>query len=427
MSDAPAISIIVPTYNRRARLLRLLRSLAAEHARGERFEVVVAVDGATDGTPEALAAYDAPYPLRWSNAPNRGPAAARNRAIAGAEGDLLLFLDDDVTVAPGLVAAHRAAQAGEERAVVFGPMLPPPDRRLPPWLAWEAAALQKQYDAMRRGVYAPTPRQFYTANASMRRALVLRAGGFDETFTRAEDVELAWRLETHGARFRFAPAARIWHEPDRDFATWRAVAYQYGRHDVLLARGSRPEILDEALEEWATRHRLNRFAAEATVGRALQQRLAVGALTGCVRLPLAPLRLRLAACSALFSIAYWQGIADESGAGKDVWRHLAAGRFPEKEAELARGPLADGGTPGSAGAASPVPSVGKGEENDHGAAAVEEAAAVLPFSTRQTWPLTQPPAPYLPLGVGKEQPGCGTNSDDATGQGEVVAATRRQS
>jgi GT2 family glycosyltransferase len=315
-----SLSIILPTYNRRARLLRLLDSLAAEHARGARFEVVVAVDGASDGTQAALNAYAAPYPLRWSDAPNGGAASARNRAIAAAGGDLLLFLDDDVIAAPGLIAAHRAAHSGSssEYTVAFGPMLPPPEQVLPPWLAWEAAVLQKQYDALLAGLYAPTPRQFYTANASVRRALVQRAGGFDESFHRAEDVELAWRLAGQGARFEFLPEARIWHEPDRSFATWRAVAYQYGRSDVLLARGSSPQILNDVLEEWTARHPLNRLAAQTAVAHTLRRRALTALLATSVRLPL-PVRLRLAACSALFSVEYWQAIADTTGTGARVW------------------------------------------------------------------------------------------------------------
>ena len=318
------LSIIVPTFNRRARLLRLLGSLADEHARGARFEVVVAVDGASDGTQAALDAYTAPYPLRWSDAPNVGPSAARNRAIAAAEGELLLFLDDDVTAAPGLIAAHRAAHAaGDARTVAIGPMLPPPGRTLPPWLGWEAAALQKQYDAMRVGLYTPTPRQFYTANASLRRALVQQAGGFNETFRRAEDVELAWRLAGLGADFAFLPEARIWHEPDRGFAAWRTIAYQYGRCDVLLARGSRPQILDEALADWDERHPLNRLAARLAVGHPLRRRIVAAALAAAVQLPLPVRRARLAACSALFSLEYWQGIADTTGTGALVWRDAA--------------------------------------------------------------------------------------------------------
>src|SRR5579875_597350 len=315
-ANAPPLSIIVPTYNRRERLLRLLRSLAEESTRGAAFEVVVAIDGSTDGTAEALAGFVAPYPLIVLAGTNRGPAAARNRAVTAARGTRLLFLDDDVIAAPGLVAHHVAAAAGDECAVTIGPMLPPPGVRLAPWLRWEAETLQKQYDAMLAGVYAPTPRQFYTGNAALARALFDTVGGFDETYRRGEDVEFARRLEAAGARFAFVPEAIVWHEPDRSFTDWLRVAYAYGTHD---ARAGAP--LATALEEWPERHPLNRCAARLAVGHRLRRAAIEVPLRALALAPLPGLAgPRRCACSALFAIRYWQGAADTTGLGTAIWR-----------------------------------------------------------------------------------------------------------
>lgn len=319
-ANAPPLSIIVPTYNRRERLLRLLRSLAEEHARGAAFEVVVAIDGSTDGTAEALAGFAAPYPLIVLAGANRGPAAARNRAVAAARGAQLLFLDDDVIAAPGLVARHAAGAASDDRAVTIGPMLPPPRARLAPWLRWEAETLQKQYDAMLAGVYAPTPRQFYTGNAALARALFDAAGGFNESYRRGEDVEFARRLEATGARFVFVPEAIVWHEPDRSFSDWLRVAYAYGTHD---ARASEP--LATALAEWPERHPLNRCAARLAIGHRLRRMAIEAPLRALALAPLPGLAgARRHACSALFTIRYWQGAADTTGLGPAIWRASAS-------------------------------------------------------------------------------------------------------
>ncbi|MER3420153.1 MAG: glycosyl transferase family 2, partial [Chloroflexota bacterium] len=80
------MSVVIPTFNRRARLERLLRALEDEHAAGPRFDVVVVVDGATDGTEAMLAALRPRYPLYVLRQPNRGPAAARNRGVTAAAG-----------------------------------------------------------------------------------------------------------------------------------------------------------------------------------------------------------------------------------------------------------------------------------------------------------------------------------------------------
>jgi GT2 family glycosyltransferase len=315
------VSVIVPTFNRKDRLARMLRALDAVIPSGLSLEAVVVVDGATDGTEELLATLQTSYPLRVLTQKNAGPGAARNRAIAAATGDILIFLDDDVIPTEGLITHYLEIHRRDPHAVITGPMIAPPGMRLAPWLQWEADTLQKQYDAMEAGRWAPTPRQFYTANASTRRADVLAAGGFDERYTRAEDVEMAFRMADRGARFYFVPAAAVLHEPDRTFAGWMRVPYEYGRHDVLMARGGRPLLLELAYREWSERHLLNRLAPRLCVGRPWRKPL-TAALSALVKakLPRKLVRVQIKVCSVLFTMQYWQGIADATGTGARVWQ-----------------------------------------------------------------------------------------------------------
>jgi GT2 family glycosyltransferase len=317
----PSLSIVIPTYNRRDRLKRLLNTLERLHAASPEFEVIVVVDGSTDGTVEMLSELRPTYSMQVLAQANRGPAAARNRAMAAAGGEVLLFLDDDVTPESGLIARHLAMHEREDDAVVIGPMRAPGDSRMAPWLQWEAAMLQKQYGAMLRGLYPPTPRQFYTANASIRTAHARAAGGFDESFTRAEDVEFAYRLSDRGLRFFFDPAAVVWHEPDRSFGSWLQVGYQYGRHDVLMTREhGRLHVLETAYEEWCDRHPLNKWLARAGVGHPWRTRIAVAGLRLLIGLGgNRGTGTQMALCSALFNLQYWRGIADATGLGPHVW------------------------------------------------------------------------------------------------------------
>jgi GT2 family glycosyltransferase len=252
--------------------------------------------------------------------------AARNAAIAAADGELLVFLDDDVTPTERLLEQHAAIHRVDRRAVVIGPMVEPPGRRMAPWLRWEAAMLKKQYDAMQQGRYPPTPRQFYTANASVRREHVLAAGGFDETFTRAEDVELGYRLADNGLRFYFIPTATVIHDPNRTFDGWCRVPYEYGRHDVLMARDrGRPDVLRLAYRDWHRRHRVNRVLPRACVGHRWRFRAAASSLGVAIRLAakLGEGRVTMALCSILFNLQYWRGIADATGLGAHIWAGTA--------------------------------------------------------------------------------------------------------
>ncbi len=318
----PSVTVVVSTYNRRNALERLLRSLDGLRPAATRLEAVVTVDGCTDATRDLLATISLGYPLRVIDVTNNeGPAKGRNRALAQAQGDVILFLDDDVLPLPGLVERHLAVHRSDPDAVVIGPMLPPSDGGMPAWLRWEAVTLKKQYDAIARGDYQPTPRQFYTANASVRRIHALAVGGFDEAFRRAEDVEFAYRLADRRLHFTFLPEAAVIHDPIRTWDGWLDVAYQYGRHAVIFERDLRRNQLQLAYQEWRHRHPLNRLLARACVGHPTRWKAFGWICSGAFRKDGGRRweRLLMGLCSTAFSIRYWQGVADETALGTKVW------------------------------------------------------------------------------------------------------------
>ena len=313
--SAPLLSVVIPTYNRKDSLRRLLNSLAAQELNGGAFEAIVVDDGSSDGTREMVAALSVPFALSIHSQENAGPGAARNRGMQHARGALIVFLDDDVVAPPGLLAAHAARHDAASGQVVIGPMLPPDGWRRPAWIRWEEDKLLRQYRAMERGDWECTARQFYTGNASLSRALFLEEGGFDVRLRRAEDVELAYRLARRGARFVYAPEAGVLHYPTRSFASWRRTPYQYGRNDVLMERERQHGTVQNATRELRTRHPLNRWLTHVTSGRPRLAGVLAAALTAFVY---AADALRLgppasAALSALFHLLYWRGISDELG------------------------------------------------------------------------------------------------------------------
>lgn len=100
----PFVSVIIPTYNRKDSLLRTLESLSQQSYPHDRFEVIVVDDGGSDGTDQITqVAY--PFNLHYLRQANQGSAAARNNGAVQSRGDILLFIDDDMTLdAPYLAA-----------------------------------------------------------------------------------------------------------------------------------------------------------------------------------------------------------------------------------------------------------------------------------------------------------------------------------
>lgn len=244
------LSVVIPTFNRCDSLKRTLEGLSRQTAPRDSFEAIVVSDGSSDGTDEMVTAYarSAPFPLLLHRQNNAGPSAARNRGIRAASGEVIVFLDDDVEPAPGLLERHGEHHRHSERVAVLGTMSPDPAvrRSEPVWIAWEHAKLQEIYDMFRPGgEYSEChagPMHFYSGNASIRRQWLLDVGGFDETFKRQEDVELAVRLERQcDVWFEFDMLAEGLHRPMRTFQSWIRIPAAYGRLDAK-------RVLDGALE-----------------------------------------------------------------------------------------------------------------------------------------------------------------------------------
>ncbi len=238
MTEPRAVDVIVPTHNRQARLESTLRSLA-----GQTFGdfAVIVVDDASAPAVTAPAALSNGAPVRVlrtvraAGAVSAGPSAARNLGLHAATAPLVAFIDDDVDAAPDWL--ERLVAAGREPGTaVFGPLLAPSGWRPTAWNAWEARTLAVEYRRMRDGKYQAGWRQYFTGNALAHRDDLIAAGGFDETFTRAEDIELGIRLAKRGVRFVFEPRGRGWHDSRRTLASWFRIPREYARFDAEIAR-----------------------------------------------------------------------------------------------------------------------------------------------------------------------------------------------
>jgi GT2 family glycosyltransferase len=331
-SDRPAVSVIVPTYNRRHQLHRTLLGLAEQQLPDHRFETIVISDGSTDGTSEYLRGDATPLPVVALDQANAGPAAARNRGIEAARADLIVFVDDDIVPAPGLIAAHLSAHESlGDDLISIGPMLTPPDIELSPWVSWEQRMLEKQYDQLRSGDLQVSARQFYTANAAVRRHHLIAAGGFDEGFRRAEDVELAYRLADRGLDFAFVDDAVGYHYAERSYDSWRTNAYVYGRNDVIFGRDrGQGWMLPLIKKQFDSRHPVLRALTRITIPQPLLHRLVdrmlrVAAAVGRRIRVDAVARFSL---SAIYNLAYYEGVADELG-GREQLRELLTSGAPD--------------------------------------------------------------------------------------------------
>jgi GT2 family glycosyltransferase len=206
------LSVVISTFERAAVLSRVLDSLDAQTAAGS-FDVVIGVNAADADTAsvERVAA-GRPYPVRVVQGEVPGVSASRNRGWRSAAGTVILFLGDDMLPAPDLVArhlAHHAEDPGSELGVL-GHVRWADELPHTPFMDWLEQGVQFDFGTI-RGTQAAWW-HLYACNASLKRELLERVGGYDEDFRWGyEDLDLGLRLHHLGFRLLYDREAEVEH------------------------------------------------------------------------------------------------------------------------------------------------------------------------------------------------------------------------
>jgi GT2 family glycosyltransferase len=203
------LSIIIPTWNSPL-ISTILQALRRQVNDRPATEILVAGSDKLGLIAEDALVRFIPNPS------SNGGASDRNLAMRAARGDLLLFLDHDCLPAPDWLERHlRRHSQGEQ--VVGGAVTFDPSPYLQ--LSDNLSAFHDLLPFMPEG---PRP-YLVSANLSIRRTVVERAGGMVEHLRRAEDLEWSARLRALGYRLYFDPSALVHHKSLRRTigAVWR--------------------------------------------------------------------------------------------------------------------------------------------------------------------------------------------------------------
>jgi len=212
-------SVIIPTYNRKDILKKCLNALFSQTYPQSEYEIIVVDDGSTDGTEELVRTIinDSPCTLRYFKQRNKGPAAARNVGIKNSNGEIILFIGDDIISTPTLVEEHIKwhKEYPDSNVAVLGYITWSPEVKITPFMKWlENGGPQFHFWQISHKVDVDTKDYFYTSNISMKRKFLLENNGFfDEDFPYAafEDIELGYRLKKKGMILKYNKEAIGYH------------------------------------------------------------------------------------------------------------------------------------------------------------------------------------------------------------------------
>lgn len=233
------LSVVMSTYNRRDVLVsQTLPAIFNQDLPADAYEVIVIVDGSTDGTAAALRELCPPCALRIIEQPNRGLSAARNTAIGLARSGLVIFIDDDIICNPDVFRRHVEAHADQDPVVMHGSLFLAPGAPAS-ILAYANESWYRKYNSrldVQGGLKWPDA-TFLIGNSSMPRSTLLACGGLDEDLLAKDDFELGLRLWKMGVRFQYLPGAVAY---ELSVKTPRAFLFNdgeaFGRSEVMLCR-----------------------------------------------------------------------------------------------------------------------------------------------------------------------------------------------
>jgi GT2 family glycosyltransferase len=248
LASAPFVSVVVPTRDRPQQVAALVRSLLASDYPSTHYEIIV-VDNApsTNATARFFGQYVGDCPLvRYVCEERPGSSNARNRGLAMARGEIVVFADDDeMADRHWLTEMVRGFDAGEDVGCVTGLVIP------------MESLTQAQGWFEQFGGYCKegcTPRLFdltdhraesplYPYNVGIlgaggsmafRRSILCAIGGFDPVLGPAtptlsgEDIDAMLRVILEGHTLSYSPAAIVRHPPHREYARLRTQIQGYG-------------------------------------------------------------------------------------------------------------------------------------------------------------------------------------------------------
>ena len=218
------ISIIMPTYNKLSRLSLSLKSLCEQTMSKEDFQVVLVDDGSSMDVHSLYEAYASQMNIKLIRIEHLGRSVARNTAIEHADGELIVFTDDDAICDYDFLKKHWEHHLKYKDSVLLG------KRKKVFWVEESIKKLESDegscmksvgnsrvredtYEVVTRKIFHGTSKCLYdivwicsiTANMSVPKSYLMEIGKFETIYQcwGLEDIDLGYRLKQYGLDFYY--------------------------------------------------------------------------------------------------------------------------------------------------------------------------------------------------------------------------------
>lgn len=210
------VSVIVPTYQGGNKIIRLLDALTSQTHKA--FEIIIVIDGSTDDTRLIIEKYIEKFThLNIIEQSNKGRADARNNGVRNANGELLIFFDDDIRPENDCIERHVYCHSQLDNAIISGKIIEKPlneniyDNDFLKFKhhlvkKWNKPFLENNNYKIDFKNYS-----FSSANLSLSKELFNKLQGFDERLNDSEDFDLSVRALQKGIDIYYIPKIIVTH------------------------------------------------------------------------------------------------------------------------------------------------------------------------------------------------------------------------
>lgn len=215
---APYLSVVICTYNRDRFIVACLESLAKQSLADEKFEVVVVNNNCTDNTAALVQDFLQRHPgrpFRTVFEANKGLSHARNRGIAEAKGEVILYLDDDAESEPDLLEKHLNFFTSHTEASGAGGRILPrySEAPEPAWMSrWLDGYIARMDPGGESRIFTGRMKYPFGCNMAYRKQYLEQIGGFNTDITfRGDDKYIFLMVKNLNPNIYYLPQALVYH------------------------------------------------------------------------------------------------------------------------------------------------------------------------------------------------------------------------
>jgi GT2 family glycosyltransferase len=207
-------SVVIPTYERPDDLRICLNALKPDNQPESPTHEIIVTDDSRSDMSRTLVEKEFPE-VKWEMGKKNGPGGNRNAGVSKANGEWIVFIDDDCIAQKGYLLAYFNAIEQNPNADLFEGYIFP-DR---PKRTWAETCPENSSGGM-----------FWTSNLCVRKKVFDELEGFDETFEVAyEDVDFAYRIQKDGKKTLFvkdAAACHPWRTLKTEGNNWKPKGFE---------------------------------------------------------------------------------------------------------------------------------------------------------------------------------------------------------